>query len=482
MTRKKSPPLPSLTGMMITAEVVARNETSEKADDTNNGKRNGEKINTSVSSKREVLFPNPAVSASSNGSSFRDEKAAIRDAILVQGSGFRREKQEIVAAMGYSPALLLSPSADVELQRKLHAFNSSSRSDNNNDDTSSFSGVPDGSDPLEALQSMEVQQHQWNRNDATPWSNAVEPTSCYDELMPETLEADGIDEYALSQSEIKRKRFRRYLIIGGVISLLVIAAVVGVTVGLTQAQAAGAARDSSGASGEGCTLNLDKNDCIVPHCARIKYEELQVMYMLPDYDFGSSDHDEDCDVDHRAANALAIRWTNTHNDDAGLEDINDYFAMASLYFSLGGEKWRNAENWLNSSSPACEWYGVKCTKDKDGRKDLVLSISLPDNFVRGSISTQVGLLTSLRSLNLRSNSLAGTMPSEIGRLVNLETLDLFDTKLMGQFPSEIAFCSKLAMLDVGATEITGTFPTEIGNLAEALGKKILPRICFLFDM
>ena len=284
--------------------------------------------------------------------------------------------------------------------------------------------------------------------------------------MPHHSSNDEIDENAIIQAEIQLKRFRCYLVIAGVVSFL-FGAAVGVVVALNRSESAG------NSSGDECTVNNPANTgCIVPECARMKYEELKAMYpSLPDYDITRSlAGDEGCAADLIAANALAIRWTNTNNADE-MVDADVYFALATFYFSLKGEKWNRAENWLQPS-PVCEWHGINCTKDKDDMKDAIVAISLPDNQLVGGIPTQLGLLTSLQSLNIPGNHLGGTnLPSEIGRFVDLETLELERTALAGQLPSEIGLCTKLTMLDVWGSDLTGTVPTEIGNI-KSLGRQI----------
>ncbi|KAI2509689.1 hypothetical protein MHU86_4671 [Fragilaria crotonensis] len=317
---------------------------------------------------------------------YLDEKAAIRNSILVQGAGFRREKQDIVAAMGHSPALLLSPSADIRLQRKLDSFNynndcsnGSRRSISSNPTSGSqrlggiaVDGYSPGGSTSDPLGPIPQQQSRNSR-----WSNAIEPVLDHDEEMPHNLSNDGIDEYAITQAEIKRKKFRCYVIVAIVASLL-LGAVIGVVVALTQSGTVG------NSSGDECTGNIPANTgCIVPECARIKYQELKAMYpSLPDYDVTRSLADnEDCAADHIAANALAIRWTTTNNIDE-MKDSDAYFALATMYFSLRGEKWNRAQNWLQPS-PVCEWHGVNCTKDQDGKKDVIIALSLPDNHMVG---------------------------------------------------------------------------------------------------
>ena len=78
----------------------------------------------------------------------------------------------------------------------------------------------------------------------------------------------------------------------------------------------------------------------------------------------------------------------------------------------------------------------------------------------------MGLLTGLKTLAIRySREVRGTLPTEIGLLTNLETLDFAVNSLTGTLPVEYSQLTKLEYLDFMAnTEISGTLPSEYGNL------------------
>ena len=42
--------------------------------------------------------------------------------------------------------------------------------------------------------------------------------------------------------------------------------------------------------------------------------------------------------------------------------VVDRFALATFYYSTGGEQWRNNDAWL-SEEDACDWFGVRCDGD-----------------------------------------------------------------------------------------------------------------------
>ena len=66
----------------------------------------------------------------------------------------------------------------------------------------------------------------------------------------------------------------------------------------------------------------------------------------------------------------------------------------------------------------------------------------PNLLVRGSsldgtIPSELGNATLLRSLKLNSNSLSGSIPSQLGSLQQLDTLDLYENGLTGDMPASL---------------------------------------------
>jgi len=115
-------------------------------------------------------------------------------------------------------------------------------------------------------------------------------------------------------------------------------------------------------------------------------------------------------------------------------------ALISLYRATNGASWARNDNWL-SNAPLSRWYGV--STDANG---TVTSLVLYGNRLRGSIPSELGNLTSLRSLVIDTNDLSGTIPPELGNLTNLAQLRLYNNNLTGQIPSEVANLPKLASI------------------------------------
>jgi len=106
-------------------------------------------------------------------------------------------------------------------------------------------------------------------------------------------------------------------------------------------------------------------------------------------------------------------------------------ALKRLYDCTNGPNWYPNEDsrgtpWNFStrsgsylSDPCIDnWFGVSCN-----RSTLVeLQLSIYD--LRGTIPSEVGLLTGLSYLDLSINSLKGSLPSELALLTGLTKLDL----------------------------------------------------------
>ena len=106
------------------------------------------------------------------------------------------------------------------------------------------------------------------------------------------------------------------------------------------------------------------------------------------------------------------------------------------------------------------------------------TLGLGENFLSGTISTAIGLLTKLTLFTCSHQSspsattddqerqLTGTIPTEIGQLTSLQIIQISGNQLTGSIPTEIASIGeRLNVLDVSRNELSGTFPTELGLLS-----------------
>jgi len=116
---------------------------------------------------------------------------------------------------------------------------------------------------------------------------------------------------------------------------------------------------------------------------------------------------------------------------ASSQDLSARYTLAVFYYSLNGDSWEKSEdNWLDTDH--CQWTGVTCLPNRE-----IVSLSMPDSDLSGTIPYELEQLGSLMLIDLHSNQITGKVPAELGGLNLLENLDLRDNILSGQIPSEI---------------------------------------------
>ena len=83
----------------------------------------------------------------------------------------------------------------------------------------------------------------------------------------------------------------------------------------------------------------------------------------------------------------------------------DRFIIAVLYYSTGGDLWKNNSGWLSPTS-VCSWYGVvDCTENQRHVTDLNFitkyEFGIPSgNELEGMLPTELGSMQMLTSLRL----------------------------------------------------------------------------------
>lgn len=91
----------------------------------------------------------------------------------------------------------------------------------------------------------------------------------------------------------------------------------------------------------------------------------------------------------------------------------------------------------------------------------LLSLWVDSNDILGTIPSEIGKLTELRSLSIAYAKLTGSIPSEIGLLTNLQRLWLFENELTGSVPSELANLSSIKLLKFEYNNLTGSIPHKV---------------------
>jgi hypothetical protein len=106
----------------------------------------------------------------------------------------------------------------------------------------------------------------------------------------------------------------------------------------------------------------------------------------------------------------------------------------------------------------CTWTGVVCVRG------LVTRIDVGNKGIVGTVATELGLLSLLRSINFYNNFLSGTMPQQIAFLSLMIDLSLQSNSFSGAIPTEIGLLNSITRLELSDNIISGSLPIQIGNL------------------
>ena len=178
-------------------------------------------------------------------------------------------------------------------------------------------------------------------------------------------------------------------------------------------------------------------------------------------------------VNESSSASLALKWMISDPVSAAFDidlDPNallQRFALVNLWFSTNGANWTASlpSSWVRSTD-VCTWTGVQCVNQSDGR-DVVSKVHLDEFAVSGSLPIEITLLSELTSFRVANptGSIGGTLLTEIGLLTQLSSLVISKQDLRGTIPSEIGMLSLLRMLDLSENkQLTGTIPSEVSQL------------------
>eukprot|EP00574_Skeletonema_japonicum_P000786 CAMPEP_0201742372 /NCGR_PEP_ID=MMETSP0593-20130828/47287_1 /ASSEMBLY_ACC=CAM_ASM_000672 /TAXON_ID=267983 /ORGANISM="Skeletonema japonicum, Strain CCMP2506" /LENGTH=1187 /DNA_ID=CAMNT_0048236725 /DNA_START=179 /DNA_END=3742 /DNA_ORIENTATION=- len=158
--------------------------------------------------------------------------------------------------------------------------------------------------------------------------------------------------------------------------------------------------------------------------------------------------------------------------------------LKSFYADCGGDQWKNNENW--SGDDVCSFWGITCIPTESGPKS-VMSILLPSNNLKCTVSAHIFFLPKLQTLVLDGNdiemnfasihyaksletlSLAFTGISNvdgINQAPSLRKLDMTNNKFE-RIPSQIFQISTMHELYLGGNSFSlSPIPNSIGDLTE----------------
>eukprot|EP00249_Psilotum_nudum_P012856 c24008_g1_i1 orf=962-2881(-) len=105
------------------------------------------------------------------------------------------------------------------------------------------------------------------------------------------------------------------------------------------------------------------------------------------------------------------------------------------------------------------WEGVGCYLRSDNKALVITHLDLSNQGLKGSISTEVTLLTHLQSLNLSNNILQGSIPSGLGQNA-LMSLDLSSNELSGGIPTTLG-SQQLTTVLLDQNQLRGLVPESL---------------------
>jgi Leucine-rich repeat (LRR) protein len=102
-------------------------------------------------------------------------------------------------------------------------------------------------------------------------------------------------------------------------------------------------------------------------------------------------------------------------------------------------------------------------------------LTISGSYVIGQIPTDISSFQSLISLNIYDTG-TGTLPSEIGLMTKLKSLKIQFTFMKGNIPSEIGKLTHLTCLNLEMNNFADVLPSEISQLSN-LNSNIFNQVC-----
>jgi hypothetical protein len=106
------------------------------------------------------------------------------------------------------------------------------------------------------------------------------------------------------------------------------------------------------------------------------------------------------------------------------ERVLQRWALAVLFYSLGGNSWTRKDGWL-SEADVCNWF-TSSTAETCNELGLLSRLDLVENNLQGRLPMELELLaSSLIEINLQGNEITGSLSSKLGEFVSLGMFERF---------------------------------------------------------
>ncbi len=173
--------------------------------------------------------------------------------------------------------------------------------------------------------------------------------------------------------------------------------------------------------------------------------ELSYQYSLPRYEI----------------NALYDLYTVNHGDEWDWENDTTLYGVPwnfTDYLSTGAIP----HVCQDTNDESQHWQGVECSSNCTISPCHIISLSLSEYGLDGSLTSSLSNLTWLSVLDVSNNKIVGSVPESLGSLMLLSVLSLSSNKLVGTLPSTMYSLSLLEYFAVDTNYLTGTLSDSIG--------------------
>lgn len=104
--------------------------------------------------------------------------------------------------------------------------------------------------------------------------------------------------------------------------------------------------------------------------------------------------------------------TSTTGADGRSISPSERAALLAIYKATGGEHWTDSGGWGGATGTECAWHGVEC-QPRDNNSQIVYSLDLSNNNLRGRVPADILKFTDLERLSLDGNHLVGVLPEAL---------------------------------------------------------------------
>jgi len=189
--------------------------------------------------------------------------------------------------------------------------------------------------------------------------------------------------------------------------------------------------------------------------------------------------DDDDDDALKQRYALAVFYYSTNGDDwkqcSAPEDFDDDDSIRAANeactlttanaTAIFPNDVRGTNAWLSPESE-CLWGGLSCYGANTPNAFKVNVVEFENNDLRGTLPTEMEVLSKMRFFALERGGLSGPIPSSYGNLKSLLLMDFDFNQLDGTLPRQLWQLTNLRQLDLNDNNFDGELSGDIGKLKQ----------------